>query len=96
MEKKSRDQPPLLRKHWLNLSDDAPQPLLANWLRHDIDRAAKYLLQALRESFQPAEIGEVTSDLSGLNRTTISTSELSVASPRAEDPEITFSNTRGF
>src|SRR6266446_8754365 len=39
---------------------DAPQPLLVNWLRHNIDRAAEYLLKALRERVQPAEIGKAS------------------------------------
>jgi hypothetical protein len=38
--------------------DDAPQPLLVNWLRDNIDRAAEYLLKALSERIQPPEIGK--------------------------------------
>ena len=38
--------------------DGAPQPLLVNWLRHNIDRAAEYLLKALSERIQPPEIGK--------------------------------------
>jgi len=38
--------------------DDAPQPLLANWLSHNIHLAAEYLLKALRERVQLAKIGK--------------------------------------
>ncbi len=36
--------------------DSAPQPLLANRLTHNIDRAAEYLLKALRQRVQLTEI----------------------------------------
>jgi hypothetical protein len=68
--------------------DGTLQPLFANRLRHNIDRAAEDLLEALPRASNPAEIGKAIARALGLNRMTTSTSELSVgiaASQRSED-----------